>query len=389
MEVAAILVAAGRGERAGPSADGPKQYRSVGGRAVIAHTLDAFRQSTSINRIVVVVHPDDIERLRSVSEVADCIVVTGGPTRQASVLEGLLALRQHAPDLVLIHDAVRPFIQADLIDDVVCNAAEAGAALPVLPVTDTLKSVDTLGHVTATVPRAGLFGAQTPQGFQFQEILAAHYAAAGRPDIVFTDDSSIAEWHGIAVRTILGSVDNIKLTTARDIQIADERLKGYQQLPDIRTGNGYDVHQLVDGEGVTLCGVRIPHSQTLLGHSDADVGLHALTDALLATCAGGDIGHHFPPSDPQWRGASSDRFLRHAADLVAAKGGRICNVDVTLICEAPKIAPFRELMLEVIGHVLGIDTERVSVKATTNETIGFVGRREGIAAIATASVAYA
>lgn len=389
MRVAAILVAAGRGERAGPSADGPKQYRPIGGRAVIAHTLDAFRDAASITQIVVVVHPDDVERLRAATHVDDCRVIPGGPTRQASVLEGLLALRQDAPDLVLIHDAVRPFIAPALIDEVVAVVSEAGAALPVLPITDTVKSVDALGQVITTIPRAGLFGAQTPQGFRFREILSAHHAAAACEDVVFTDDTSIAEWHGITVRTLLGSVDNVKLTTARDIQIADEKLRGPGAMIDVRTGNGYDVHQLVKGDGVTLCGVRIPHDQTLLGHSDADVGLHALTDALLATCGGGDIGVHFPPSDPQWKGASSDRFLRHAADMVHARGGRICNVDVTLICEAPKIAPHRERMVRAIGDVLGLDPDRVSVKATTNETIGFVGRREGIAAIATASVAYA
>lgn len=389
MRVAAILVAAGRGERAGPSADGPKQYRTIGGRAVIAHTLNAFRAAGTVTQIVVVVHPDDIERLRTASDTGDCLIVPGGPTRQASVLEGLLALRSHSPDIVLIHDAVRPFVTAELIDEVVKTVAESGAALPVLPITDTVKSVDPVGKVITTVPRAGLFGAQTPQGFRFPEILAAHHAAAASEDIVFTDDTSIAEWHGIPVQTILGSVDNVKLTTARDIQIADERLKGSLTMVDVRTGNGYDVHQLVAGDGVTLCGVRIPHDQTLLGHSDADVGLHALTDALLATCGGGDIGLHFPPSDPQWKGASSDRFLRHAAEMVSAKGGRICNVDVTLICEAPKIAPHRERMTRAIGNVLGLDADRVSVKATTNETIGFVGRREGIAAIATASVVYA
>lgn len=389
MKVAAILVAAGRGERAGPSADGPKQYRPIGGRAVIAHTLQAFRAARSVTQIVIVAHADDLERLEKAADIKDCLIVTGGSTRQASVLEGLLALRQDAPDLVLIHDAVRPFASPDLIDEVVHAVAEVGAALPVLPITDTVKAVDALGNVVTTVPRAGLFGAQTPQGFRFRDILSAHHAAAASRDVVFTDDASIGEWHGIRVQTILGSVDNVKLTTARDIQLADERLRGPNAMPDIRTGNGYDVHQLVDGDHVTLCGVRIPHDQTLLGHSDADVGLHALTDALLATCGGGDIGLHFPPSDPQWTGVSSDRFLRHAAELVAAKGGRICNVDITLICEAPKIAPHRDRMIGAIGDVLGLEPDRVSVKATTNETIGFVGRREGIAAIATASIAYA
>ncbi|MEP0508854.1 MAG: 2-C-methyl-D-erythritol 2,4-cyclodiphosphate synthase, partial [Aurantimonas coralicida] len=243
-------------------------------------------------------------------------------------------------------------------------------------------------HIAATVDRRDLYAAQTPQGFPFAAICAAHEAAAasGRDD--FTDDASIAEWAGLPVRLVEGLAENVKLTTARDIALADERMRGIRSMIDVRTGNGYDVHRLVAGDHVTLCGIAIPHDQALDGHSDADVGLHALTDALLATCGAGDIGDHFPPSDPQWRGAPSRIFVEKAVEIVRAKGGRIMNADISLICEAPKIAPHRAAMCAAIAAMTGLDAERVSVKATTNETIGFVGRREGIAAIATASVSY-
>ncbi|MEP6195553.1 MAG: 2-C-methyl-D-erythritol 2,4-cyclodiphosphate synthase, partial [Nitratireductor sp.] len=278
---------------------------------------------------------------------------------------------------------------AALIDRVVGGLAECAAVLPALAVADTLKKADGAGCVVATVPRDGLFAAQTPQGFSFAPILAAHRRAdaAGLAD--FTDDAAIAEWARIPVRIVAGAPDNVKLTFAREIAMADERLGTARTgFPDVRTGNGYDVHSFGPGDHVTLCGVAIPHDRALSGHSDADVGLHALTDALLATCSAGDIGTHFPPSDMQWKGAASHIFLEHAARLVRDKGGRIANVDVTLICEAPKIGPHRQAMVAAMATMLGLDAGRVSVKATTNERIGFVGRREGIAAIATASVIY-
>ncbi|MBC8129700.1 MAG: 2-C-methyl-D-erythritol 2,4-cyclodiphosphate synthase, partial [Rhizobiaceae bacterium] len=261
-------------------------------------------------------------------------------------------------------------------------------ALPAMPVADTLKRSASDGTIAETVDRTSLFGAQTPQGFLFGEIRDAHRAAASAGRADFTDDAAIAEWAGMTVRLVEGSPDNLKLTRADDIQRADRSLARVPAMIDVRTGNGYDVHQLVPGDHVTLCGVRIAHDRTLSGHSDADVGLHALTDALLATCGAGDIGDHFPPSDPQWRGAASHIFVRHAVALVTRHGGRLCNADVTLISEAPKIAPHREAMRMAIADMTGLALERVSVKATTNETIGFVGRREGIAAIATASVVY-
>lgn len=384
-----VVVAAGRGERAGAPADGPKQYRTIGGRAVIAHTLDALRASGRLTHTVIVIHPDDRSRLDAACGplARDESVVEGGATRQLSVLAGLRALAPHAPDIVLIHDAARPFADAALIARVVEAVDDKTGGLPVLPIADTVKrGAD--GMVLETVERRGLYAAQTPQGFPFTLILEAHEAAARSELDHFTDDSSIAEWAGLPVRLVEGSADNFKLTYARDMALADERLSKGKARMDIRTGNGYDVHRLVAGDHVTLCGVRIPHDQALDGHSDADVGLHALTDALLATCGAGDIGDHFPPSDPQWKGAASHIFVRHAARILAERGGRVLNADISLICEAPKIAPHRLAMREAIADMLSIDLERVSVKATTNETIGFVGRREGIAAIATASVRY-
>lgn len=389
-----VVVAAGRGERAGASQDGPKQYRPIGGRPVISHTLDVFATWPRARAIVVVIHPDDQalfdQALTFVSGDGPAVsTVHGGPTRQASVLAGLEALEKSAVTHVMIHDAVRPFIDHGLLDR--CAAAiEQGseAVLPALAVADTLKRGSAGGTVTQTVPREGLFGAQTPQCFRLASVLDAHRqaAASGRSD--FTDDASIAEWAGLPVRLIEGASDNVKLTIRQDIAMADEKLS-LPPLPDVRTGNGYDVHQLVAGDGVTLCGIFIPHDQTLLGHSDADVALHALTDALLATCGAGDIGDHFPPSDPQWKGAASRIFLEQAARIVRQKGGTIMNADVSLIAEAPKIGPHRLAMRENLADILGISLDRCSVKATTNETIGFVGRREGIAAIATATVVYA
>ncbi|MGO4561748.1 bifunctional 2-C-methyl-D-erythritol 4-phosphate cytidylyltransferase/2-C-methyl-D-erythritol 2,4-cyclodiphosphate synthase [Rhizobiales bacterium 3FA27D7] len=388
--VAAVIVAAGRGERAG-QAEGPKQYRRIGGRAILAHTLETFLAHPQVGQVVVVIHGDDQELLRKAigDNLERVAIVTGGPTRQDSVRLGLLELVAQAPDRVLIHDAVRPFCDADLIDRVIDVIGANQGALPALPVADTLKREGRDGTIGETVPRAGLHAAQTPQGFPFRPILEAHERAhqAGRSD--FTDDAAIAEWARIPVKIVAGSPDNVKLTWARDIAMADQRIHGERSnFPDIRTGNGYDVHAFEPGDHVMLCGVAIPHDRKLSGHSDADVGLHALTDALLATCGAGDIGTHFPPSDPQWKGAASRLFVEHAARLVRTHGGRIANADITLICEAPRVGPHREAMTAALSNMLGISPERVSIKATTNEKLGFVGRQEGIAAIATASVVY-
>jgi 2-C-methyl-D-erythritol 4-phosphate cytidylyltransferase/2-C-methyl-D-erythritol 2,4-cyclodiphosphate synthase len=288
-----------------------------------------------------------------------------------------------------VHDAVRPFVDAGLIDRTIEAIGERQGALPALPVADTLKRESATGMIDETVSRSGLHAAQTPQGFPYWPLLAAHEKAYHLGKAEFTDDAAIAEWAQIPVKIVPGSPDNVKLTWARDIALADQRLSSAQQrFPDIRTGNGYDVHAFEPGDHVTLCGVAIPYERKLSGHSDADVGLHALTDALLATCGAGDIGTHFPPSDPQWKGAASRIFVEHAAKLVRERGGRIANADITLICEAPRVGPHRAAMTEALSAMLGIAPERISIKATTNEKLGFVGRGEGIAAIATASVVY-
>ncbi|MDQ1186049.1 bifunctional 2-C-methyl-D-erythritol 4-phosphate cytidylyltransferase/2-C-methyl-D-erythritol 2,4-cyclodiphosphate synthase [Agrobacterium larrymoorei] len=390
MKIGVVLVAAGRGERAGSPEEGPKQYRLIGGRPVIERTLETFLDWQQSAAIAVVIHQDDVALFEPVEArlaAGDRIkVVTGGATRQQSVLAGLEALKAGDVTHVMIHDSVRPFIDGDLLERV-AERLESGAeaVLPALAVTDTLKRGEA-SLVQETVSRKGLFAAQTPQAFRYSSILAAHRDAAssGRDD--FTDDASIAEWAGLPVNLVEGAVDNVKLTLKRDITMADEKLSA--ALPDVRTGNGYDVHQLEDGDGVTLCGIFIAHDQKLKGHSDADVALHALTDALLATCGAGDIGDHFPPSDSQWKGAPSRIFLEHAAKVVRGNGGTIMNADVSLIAEAPRIGPHRQAMRENLADILGISLDRCSVKATTNEMIGFVGRREGIAAIATATVVY-
>jgi 2-C-methyl-D-erythritol 4-phosphate cytidylyltransferase/2-C-methyl-D-erythritol 2,4-cyclodiphosphate synthase len=389
-KAAVVVVAAGRGERAG-TADGPKQYRMIGGHPVIRHTLEALCAHPRIGRIVVAIHPDDAELFEASLAGMDrdrLSAVHGGATRQDSTRLALHALREEAPDIVLIHDGVRPFIDDALIDRTIDAVGERQGALPSMAVADTLKRIDDAGNVGETVPRAGLFAAQTPQGFPFWPILAAHEKAATLGKHDFTDDAAVAEWANIPVRIVTGSPDNIKLTWARDMAIAHQRLSAGTAYPDIRTGNGYDVHCFEPGDHVTLCGVDIPHDSRLSGHSDADVALHALTDALLATCGAGDIGVHFPPSDAQWKGAASRIFVERAVSIVRSHGGRIANADITLISEAPRIGPHRDAMVEAVCTMLGIDRTRVSVKATTNEKLGFIGRREGIAAIATASVVF-
>jgi len=386
--IAVVLVAAGRGERAG-SAEGPKQYRPIGGRAVIARTLDIFLDHPEITAISIAIHPGDAALFaEAVGQLPDHVfTVPGGTTRQASTLLALRRLKALDPEIVLIHDAVRPFVSPELVAGVIEKAKNGVGALPALAISDTLKRAGPDGRIAGTVERAGLFAAQTPQGFPFRAILDAHERAAENSRNDFTDDAAIAEWAGMPVEIVTGSPDNVKLTWARDIAMADEKLSR-AAFPDVRTGNGYDVHAFGPGDHVTLCGIAVPYEKTLSGHSDADVGLHALTDALLATCGAGDIGTHFPPSDPQWKGAASRLFVEHAVGIVRDKGGRIANADVTLICEAPKIGPHRERMVEALAAMLDIAPERISVKATTNEKLGFIGRSEGIAAIATASVIY-
>ena len=390
MKTAALIVAAGRGTRArGPGrgpGPGPKQYAAIGGVPVLAQALRPFLAHPDIALVAVAIARGDEALYRTaVAGLASGKLLSpigGGATRQASVGNGLRALSAHLPDGVLIHDAARPFVTRDVIDRVLGALAHWPGAIAALPLADTLKKAGPGGLIAATVDRAGLWRAQTPQGFRFADILAAHERAraAGLEDM--TDDAAIAEWTGLPVGLVLGSVANAKLTTPEDFAMAERAAGG----PDVRVGQGFDVHRLVAGDHVWLCGVRIAHTQGLEGHSDADVALHALTDALLGAIGAGDIGQHFPDSDPHWRGAASGIFVGEALRLVRAHGGTIRNVDVTLLCEAPRIAPHRDAMRRRIAELLELEEARVSVKATTTEGLGFAGRREGIAAVATASV---
>jgi 2-C-methyl-D-erythritol 4-phosphate cytidylyltransferase/2-C-methyl-D-erythritol 2,4-cyclodiphosphate synthase len=380
---AAILVAAGRGLRAG--AGGPKQYREIGGQTVIFRAMQAFCRHPDVFAVQPVVNPDDAAMFnQAVAGLRHQPPTSGGATRQASVHAGLEALAAEKPDIVLIHDAARPFVSPGVISRAIDAAGRTGAAIPTIPVTDTIKQVCDAGNVEATPDRARLRIAQTPQAFRFDVILDAHRRAAreGRSD--FTDDAALAEWAGLTVATFEGDPANMKLTTPEDFVREEARLAA--QLGDIRTGTGYDVHAFGDGDHLMLCGVRVPHSRGFLAHSDGDVGLHALVDAILGALADGDIGSHFPPSDPQWKGAASDKFLKYAVDRVTARGGRIANLEVTMICERPKIGPLRDVMRARIAEITGLNISRVAVKATTSERLGFTGREEGIAATASATI---
>jgi 2-C-methyl-D-erythritol 4-phosphate cytidylyltransferase/2-C-methyl-D-erythritol 2,4-cyclodiphosphate synthase len=380
---AVVLVAAGRGLRAG--AGGPKQYRAVGGVPVIFRAMESFSNHPDVALVQPVVNPDDGAMFTAaVKGLRHEAPTSGGATRQASVLAGLEALAPHKPDLVLIHDAARPFVSPALISRAIQAASLHGAAIPAISVNDTVKLIGAAGQIEATPDRARLRIAQTPQSFRFDVILDAHRRAAkeGRSD--FTDDAAIAEWAGLTVATFEGDVANMKLTTPEDFVREEARLAS--QLGDIRTGTGYDVHAFGEGDHVMICGVRVPHSKGFLAHSDGDVGLHALVDAILGALADGDIGSHFPPSDPKWKGASSDQFLKYAIERVTARGGRVANLEVTMICERPKIGPLRDTMRARIAEISGVDISRVAVKATTSERLGFTGREEGIAATASATI---
>jgi 2-C-methyl-D-erythritol 4-phosphate cytidylyltransferase / 2-C-methyl-D-erythritol 2,4-cyclodiphosphate synthase len=374
---AAVIVAAGRGVRAG--GDIPKQWQTLGDRRVIDRTLDAFRAAPGIGRIVVVLHSEDMDRLPD----EDLMLVAGGDTRSASVRAGLEALEGTGVDRVLIHDAARPCVTPRVIAEVICALDRGPAAAPGLPLTDALWAAanDGTRRVLATRPRDNLYRAQTPQGFHLDAILAAHRAHGAAA----ADDVEIALAAGLAVEITQGDPDNIKITDPADFARAEAILRG-SMTPDIRTGNGFDVHRFGAGDHVILCGVRIPHSRGLKGHSDADVGLHTVTDAIYGALAAGDIGRHFPPSDPQWKGADSRIFLEHAGSLAAERGYTISNLDLTFLCERPKIGPHAAAMTECLADILGLETSRISVKATTTERLGFTGREEGIAAMATVTL---
>lgn len=404
---AALVVAAGRGTRlAGAQNALPKQYRHLLGRAVLTHTLNALGNHPRIGRVVTVIHRDDTALYdeavaglgKTCAQKLDAAVF-GGTTRQLSVRAGLDALAATGCEHVLIHDAARPFVTEQVLDRLFAVLDQgADGVLAAVPVADTLKRADPEGNSSETVDRTGLWAAQTPQAFSLGRILDAHRnaVAAGRSD--FTDDTGLAEWDGMSIVLSEGDPANFKITTAADLNRAEILAKSHfmaensvnlpqlSDLADIRTGIGYDVHAFDDGDAVILGGVAIPHARKLKGHSDADVALHAITDATLGAIGDGDIGQHFPPSDPQWKGASSDRFQEDAIRRVTALGGRLAHVDVTIVCEEPKIGPHRETIRASIARICALPVSRVSVKATTSEKLGFTGRKEGIAALASVTV---
>jgi 2-C-methyl-D-erythritol 4-phosphate cytidylyltransferase / 2-C-methyl-D-erythritol 2,4-cyclodiphosphate synthase len=388
-KVGLLVVAGGRGVRLG--ADRPKQYLSCAGRPLIVHTLEALAAGFPFSAVTVVIRADDralydqaAAHLTASAAAALGPPATGGATRQQSVLAGLEALASAEPDIVLIHDAVRPFPSPALIARAIEAAERHGAAAPGTALSDTVKQVGGDGRVLATPPRSGLRAVQTPQAFRLSLILEAHRRAAGAGVGDLTDDVAVAEWAGSPAYVFEGDPANVKVTTMQDLEAAEARLAA--SLGETRVGQGFDVHAFAPGDHLWLCGVRIPHSAALSGHSDADVGLHALADAIYGALAEGDIGAHFPPSDPQWKGAASKIFLAHAAERVRARGGTIVHLDATLICEAPKIGPHREAMRARVAAIARIDIGRVAVKATTTERLGFTGRAEGIACLATATL---
>lgn len=383
---AVLIVAAGRGRRFGGEL--PKQYAQLQGVPVLTHTIRAFAAHPAVSHVLAVIHPDDrplydeaVEALGVTPALLE--PVPGGAERQDSVRMGLEALEKLAPEKVLIQDGARPFATPALITRVIEALDAHPAALPCVAVTDTLKRVGD-GLVGQTVDRTNLARAQTPQGFRYDAILAAHLAAAGD---ALTDDAAVAERAGLEIALVEGAEENLKITTKDDLDRAHAMLAA--KLGDVRVGNGFDVHKFGEPGSATeimMCGIAVPHDAELIGHSDADVGLHSLTDAILGAIGAGDIGQHFPPSDPQWKGAASWKFLAHAAALVKERGGVIASGDITIICERPKVGPHRAAMRAKVAEILGLPEDRISVKATTTEEMGFTGRREGIAAQATATV---
>ncbi|MGE7467906.1 bifunctional 2-C-methyl-D-erythritol 4-phosphate cytidylyltransferase/2-C-methyl-D-erythritol 2,4-cyclodiphosphate synthase [Bosea sp. NPDC003192] len=387
--VAALIVAAGRGLRAG--AEAPKQYRQLDGVPVLCRTLAPFLADDRIGTVLVVIgagdgvrYDDAIAHLPETTRSRLTTPIDGGETRQVSVRMGLEALAATGfAGSVLVHDAARPFVSPALIERALSASGKHVAAIPALVVTDTVKRVDAAGVIEETLPREQLAFVQTPQAFAFQPLLAAHRKAHAAAAGGFTDDSAIMEWAGHRVATFAGDPMNLKLTYPGDFELAEQRLA----RPLVtRTGTGYDVHAFAEGDHVWLGGIRIPHSRGVTAHSDGDVALHALTDAVLGALADGDIGSHFPPSDPQWRGASSDRFLAFAAERVRQRGGRIDHLDLTIVCEGPKVGPHREAIRARIAEIAGLRLDHVGVKATTSERLGFTGRGEGLAALATATI---
>lgn len=380
MSTAAVIVAAGRGQRAG--AGPPKQWRPLAGRPVLAHVLDAFR-AAGIGRILLVLHPDDSERAAALGNGFE--TVPGGVSRDSSVRNALEALAGSGVTRVLIHDGARPLASPALIARVVAALDAAAGAAPALAVTEALWR-GRGGQVRRSIDRADLYRAQTPQGFDFEAILKAHRAHPGGA----ADDVEVARAAGLDVAIVEGEEDNIKLTWPADFARAERLLRrdgsGGGDSMDVRTGSGFDVHRFTEGAGVVLCGVEIAHERALAGHSDADVAIHALCDAIYGALGEGDIGVHFPPSDPQWKGVASRVFLEHACARAVERGFRLGNLDVTLICERPKIGPHAAAMRASLAAITGLAQDRINVKATTSEGLGFAGRGEGIAAMAAATL---
>jgi 2-C-methyl-D-erythritol 4-phosphate cytidylyltransferase/2-C-methyl-D-erythritol 2,4-cyclodiphosphate synthase len=387
--VSLIVVAAGRGARLGAAL--PKQYLNCAGKPLLAHALEALAAAHDFCAATVVVHPDDLALYQTALTFLSPAAAArfgppafGGASRQQSVLAGLEAQSAAPPDLVLIHDGARIFPSRALIARAIEAAERHGAAIPGIALVDTIKQVDASGRILASPDRAHLRAVQTPQAFRFDLILAAHRRALSEGVGDLTDDGAVAAWASHATYVFEGDPENAKVTTVQDLRAAEARLMS--AASDVRVGQGFDVHAFAPGDHVWLGGVRIPHGQALSGHSDADVALHALADALYGALGEGDIGAHFPPSDPRWRGAASSIFLAHAAQRVRARGGIVAHLDATLICEAPKIGPFREAMRARIAEIAAIAIDRVGVKATTSEGLGFTGRREGIACLASATI---
>lgn len=376
---AVIIVAAGRGRRFGATT--PKQFLDLNGKPLLRMAVEAFAGHPAVDRLQLVIDMNDADRVAEALHGIDHEPpVAGGDSRQASVRAGLTALARHAPERVLIHDAARPLVDAGLIDRVLAALDHAPGAIPALGVVDTLKRLDADGMVAETVPRDGLWRAQTPQGFRYPDIVRAHDAAVGAE---MTDDAAVAAALGLGVAVVDGDENNLKVTTPGDLRRLEELMNPRSPaaaVGEFRVGNGFDVHRLGPGDGVMLCGVLIPCDLTLIGHSDADAALHAVTDAVLGAIAMGDIGSHFPPSDARWRGASSDRFLFHACQLMRDQGFEISNIDLTIMCERPKIGPHRDEMRARLAEIAGVGIGRVAVKATTTERLGFTGRGEGLAA---------
>ena len=386
MTVAAVIVAGGNGLRVGGEI--PKQYQLIGGKPVIWWTLKAFLDHPAISHVQCVIGAGHEDMFKAATkDLAVPHFTLGGTTRQESCRLGIEACASSQSSKVLVHDAARPFISADLISQVIVALEHADAVIPGLPVADTMKFAPG-GIITKTVDRSAMWFVQTPQGFSFSKILDAHRNAAREEQNGLTDDAAVAEFSGIEVRIVAGEQRNKKLTTKADVEVAnaDLNVKLFAERPDVRVGQGIDFHVFEKGKFVTLCGVEIPHSHKLKGHSDADVAMHALTDAILGAIGEGDIGTHFPPEDAQWKNAASSIFLKKAMNLLIARSGVLSNVDITILAEAPKVSPHIAAMKAVLAPILQLSVDRLAIKATTTEKMGSIGRKEGMAAFATATV---